>query len=65
MAAEDTPAPKTPESSVTIARQPNGTWAFSLTYRGVSYPAQGGYPSRVLAEYHGKNALMLLEQPKS
>ncbi|ASY69341.1 hypothetical protein AB395_00001975 [Sinorhizobium fredii CCBAU 45436] len=40
----------------------NGRWAFALTYRGVTYPAQGQFGSQLQAQAAAQAAMKLLER---
>jgi hypothetical protein len=40
----------------------NGRWAFVLTYRGVTYPAQGQFGSQLQAQAAAQAAMKLLEK---
>ena len=42
----------------------NGTWAFVLVYRGVTYPMQGNYPTEAAAKAFGETALRALESQR-
>jgi hypothetical protein len=50
-----------PDSTVTAVQLRNGRWAFVLKYRGVTYPAQGQFPTEVAAKAFGEGALKVLE----
>jgi hypothetical protein len=40
----------------------NGRWAYVLTYRGVTYPAQGEFGSQLQAQAAAQAAKKLLER---
>ncbi|KQS72733.1 hypothetical protein ASG39_03010 [Rhizobium sp. Leaf371] len=55
--SETTPA----KSNIAIAKQRDGTWSFILTFRGVTHPATGKFPSQLQAQTAGMAALKALE----
>jgi hypothetical protein len=52
------------KSTVATVKQRDGKWSFALTFRGVSYPAQGGFSSQLQAHAAGAAALRALESRK-
>lgn len=64
MAVTKTPAPKPPESSLTVVQRSDGSWAFSVKIKGVAYPAQGMFKSRQQAEMVGFSTLNAALNPK-
>ncbi|MCD7109975.1 hypothetical protein LRX75_13095 [Rhizobium sp. DKSPLA3] len=52
---------KQANSSVTVARQRDGKWSFTLIFRGVTHPATGRFASELQAQAAGMAALKALE----
>ncbi|MDX3927013.1 MAG: hypothetical protein QHC90_14560 [Shinella sp.] len=50
-----------PQSKITVSQLPNGRWCFVLTFRGVTYPAQGSFPSLMAADAAAKATIRALE----
>ncbi|TCL93962.1 hypothetical protein C8J38_102392 [Rhizobium sp. PP-WC-2G-219] len=48
-------------SSVTVAKQRDGNWSFTLTFRGVTHPASGKFASQLQAQAAGMATLNALE----
>ncbi|PDT84142.1 hypothetical protein [Sinorhizobium sp. BJ1] len=49
-------------ATITVEKRMNGRWAFVLTYRGVTYPAQGEFGSQLQAQAAAQAAMKLLEK---
>ncbi|AFL52855.1 hypothetical protein ABIE78_001256 [Sinorhizobium fredii] len=49
-------------ATITVEKRMNGRWAFVLTYRGVTYPAQGQFGSQLQAQAAAQAAMKLLEK---
>ncbi|AUX76807.1 hypothetical protein NXT3_CH02242 [Sinorhizobium fredii] len=53
---------KKPAATIRVEKRMNGRWAFVLTYRGVTYPAQGQFGSELQAQAAAEAAMKLLER---
>ncbi|ASY63491.1 hypothetical protein SJ05684_c20490 [Sinorhizobium sojae CCBAU 05684] len=51
-----------PDATIKVEKRLNGRWAFVLTYRGVTYPAQGQFGSQVEAQAAAHAARKLLQK---
>lgn len=51
-----------PDATIKVEKRVNGRWAFVLTYRGVTYPAQGQFGSQILAQAAAHAAMELLRK---
>ncbi|OAP35819.1 hypothetical protein AU381_16675 [Sinorhizobium glycinis] len=52
---------KNPAATIKVEKRMNGRWAFVLTYRGVTYPAQGQFGSELQAQVAAQAARKLIE----
>ncbi|PYE37286.1 hypothetical protein C8J35_101555 [Rhizobium sp. PP-F2F-G38] len=48
-------------SNVTVAKQRDGKWSFTLTFRGVTHPASGKFSSQLQAQAAGMATLNALQ----
>ncbi|MCZ4092555.1 MULTISPECIES: hypothetical protein [Sinorhizobium] len=55
-------ADNTPDATIKVEKRANGRWAFVLTYRGVTYPAEGQFASPLQAQAAAHAAKKLLER---
>ncbi|WP_172751294.1 hypothetical protein [Ensifer sp. LCM 4579] len=51
-----------PDAIIKIEKRLNGRWAFVLTFRGVTYPAQGQFGSQIEAQAAAHAAGKLLQR---
>ncbi len=51
---------KKPAATADIQRHPNGTYSFSLTWRGVTHPATGPFKNQIEAAAAAKAAIAQL-----
>ncbi|KQR68908.1 hypothetical protein [Rhizobium sp. Leaf341] len=49
------------KSGIAVAKQRDGSWSFILTFKGVTHPATGKFPSQLQAQFAGQAALKALE----
>ena len=49
-----------PDASIRVEKRMNGRWAFVLSYRGVTYPAQGQFSTELHAQAAAHAAMKLL-----
>ena len=54
-------ADKEPVSRLTVEQRGNGKYFFSLTFRGVTYPAKGPFSSALQATAAGQAAMKALD----
>jgi hypothetical protein len=54
-------ASNTPASKVTVEKRNDGVYFFMLTFRGVTYPAQGPFANPLQASAAGQAVLKRLE----
>jgi hypothetical protein len=51
-----------PDATIKVEKRMNGRWAFVLTRRGVTYPAQGQFGSQIQAQAAAQRAVKLLQK---
>jgi hypothetical protein len=51
-----------PDATIRIEKRMNGRWAFVLSYRGVTYPAQGQFSTPLQAQAVAHSAMKLLQK---
>ncbi|MCA1370004.1 hypothetical protein [Ensifer aridi] len=51
-----------PEATIRVEKRMNGRWAFVLSYRGVTYPAQGQFSTQLQAQAVAHAAMKLLQK---
>lgn len=51
-----------PDATIKVEKRMNGRWAFVLTHRGVTYPAQGQFGSQIQAQAAAQLAVNLLQK---
>ncbi|MDK1373385.1 MULTISPECIES: hypothetical protein [unclassified Sinorhizobium] len=51
-----------PDATIKVEKRLNGRWAFVLTFRGVTYPAEGQFASELQAQAAAHAAKKILEQ---
>ncbi|OAP34147.1 hypothetical protein [Sinorhizobium saheli] len=59
---EDTAVNTKPDASIRIEKRMNGRWAFVLSYRGVTYPAEGQFSTQLQAQAAAHVAMKLLQK---
>lgn len=62
-----TPALKSedkPDAEFRVEKRTNGRWAFVLSYRGVTYPAQGQFSTQLQAQAAAYVAMKLLRKTR-
>jgi hypothetical protein len=50
-----------PKTDLTIIKQRDGTWSFTITWRGVTRPLMGRFTSQLQAQAAGMAAIRALE----
>ncbi len=50
-----------PDGEIKVEKRTNGRWAFVLSYRGVTYPAEGQFSTQLLAQSAAYVAMKLLK----
>ncbi|MBB4188030.1 hypothetical protein [Sinorhizobium terangae] len=51
-----------PDATIKVEKRLNGRWAFVLTFRGVTYPAEGQFASEFQAQAAAHAAMKFLQQ---
>ncbi|GCA52372.1 MULTISPECIES: hypothetical protein [Sinorhizobium] len=53
-----------PDAEIRVEKRTNGRWAFVLSYRGVTYPAQGQFATQLQAQSAAYVAVKLLRKTR-